>query len=568
MEGPAKKVVKLLVEHDPASPEFRRGVRQALRPKSTAQLRGIERNVWKDVFVQQTLPWDGFLQSAVLHFIAIDLLLLLSVAWIRERKILAPTAFERSAVITYSPEEYLPPLDTGKTEVPKPQTGEPAFAKQPILSVPREADNRSQTIVVPPNVKLDHDVPLPNIVAMGAVAPIVPLKAAGSLANRVQAPDPQVIAPTPEVDFTRDRVTRAPLKADIIPPPPDVKRDRTRGPDGPETAVIAPPPELSVPAKGRVGTINIAQSAAVAPAPQLPVAEQHALYARGQGGGKDLLPSSAQPVAPPPSVPGGMGSGGGGQGRLIALNVRPAMPTGPVTVPGGNRRGTFEAGPHGKQGGAGTPEFKTSGRGSSGGDGLGGRNGSLPAGLHVGAGSGPTDAIARDGGASDGDGGGREMASAGAEPAIAGRRSAAAISDDKVTDVERQVFGDRRLYGTTLNMPNLNSSTGSWVMHFAELQTDPKHGDLLQPLPTEKSDPGYPLELIRANVRGTVTLYAVIHADGKVDDIRVLNSPDDRLDAWAVSALAGWKFLPALRAGKPVAVEVVVEIPFRVTKAF
>ena len=91
---------------------------------------------------------------------------------------------------------------------------------------------------------------------------------------------------------------------------------------------------------------------------------------------------------------------------------------------------------------------------------------------------------------------------------------------------------------------------------------------MLAPVATEKSDPGYPLELMRANVHGMVTLYAVIHSDGKVGDIRVLNSPDERLDAYAAKALARWKFVPAERAGKPVALEAVVEIPFRVRRNF
>jgi TonB family protein len=142
------------------------------------------------------------------------------------------------------------------------------------------------------------------------------------------------------------------------------------------------------------------------------------------------------------------------------------------------------------------------------------------------------------------------------------------VSDDKITDVDHQVFGDRRFYAMTLNMPNLNSFTGSWVIRFAEMQPDPKQGALLAPVPTQKSDPGYPLELMRTNVHGMVTLYAVIHSDGRVGDIRVLNSPDERLDAYAASALARWKFLPAERAGKPVALEAVVVIPFRVRKTF
>ena len=117
-------------------------------------------------------------------------------------------------------------------------------------------------------------------------------------------------------------------------------------------------------------------------------------------------------------------------------------------------------------------------------------------------------------------------------------------------------------------MPNLNSTTGSWVIKFAELEGGRKDGELLTPVLTEKSDPGYPLELIRANVKGMVTLYAVIHSDGRVGDIRVLNSPDDRLDSYAAQALARWKFQPAVRAGKPVALEAVVVIPFRVQRTF
>jgi TonB family protein len=134
--------------------------------------------------------------------------------------------------------------------------------------------------------------------------------------------------------------------------------------------------------------------------------------------------------------------------------------------------------------------------------------------------------------------------------------------------MDRKVFGGKRVYGRTLNMPNLNSSTGSWVIKFAELDGGRKDGELLEPVATEKSDPGYPLELIRSNVHGSVTLYAVIRADGKVDAIRVLNSPDDRLDVYAAKALARWKFVPAERAGKAVALEAVVEIPFRVKRNF
>ena len=569
MESPEKRLLRLLVEHDPASPEFRSEFRAALHPVlRRAEFPGDDEfDLWQDVFVQQKLPWGRFLQSALLHAAAVALIWTLSLSWIRQQRILAHAAFDPSSLVTYTPEEYLPPLDTGASEAPKAQKGDPAYAKQPILSVPPEADNRSQTIVVPPDLKLDRDVALPNIVATGAIVPAVPLDATRApltrtVAPEAQFPETQVVAPAPDVEFVPDRVVRVAMKSDVIAPPPEVTPHHTRGLAGPETAVVEPPPELTQSTKGQVGLVNIGPSEVVAPAPQLTLAEQHSLAARGSerlGGG------SVQPVGPPPSVAATSGASAGG--RLIALGIHPVAPTGPVAVPGGNRRGTFAATPQGKLGASGTPDSagsKSKAKSAGGrGDGSGGfnarNNGSLPAGLHVGAvDAGEDDAR-----------GMASLSSSGAPPdARSGARAASPVSDDKITDVDRKVFGGKRVYGRTLNMPNLNSSTGSWVIKFAELDGGRKEGELLEPVATEKSDPGYPLELIRANVHGMVTLYAVISSDGKVGDIRVLNSPDARLDSYAAKALASWKFLPAERAGKPVALEAVVEIPFRVRRNF
>jgi TonB family protein len=540
MGSTGKRLLKLLVESDPASPEFRSGVRAALRP--TAQVSKTasdgapsdgEFDLWRDVFVQQRLPWGRFVQSALLHGAAVFLIYTISVAWIRQQRILDRAVFDRSSLVTYSPDEYLPPLDTGASEAPKAEKGDPVYAKQPILSVPPEADNRSQTIVVPPDLKLDRDAALPNIVATGAVVPAVPLDATRSSLTRIDAPEMQVVAPAPDVEFAPDRVVRAAMKSDVIEPPPEVTRSLMRS------------------TTGHVGVMNIGPSDVVAPAPQLTLAEQHSLAGRGRG---RLAGGGVQAVGPPPSLAaaGGVNS----SGRLIALGIHPVVPTGPVAVPAGNRRGTLAATPLGKPGASGAPDLAGTKLDAKGSGSRGTRNnGALPAGLHVGA-------------ADDA----REMASVSSASAPsgtrAGGRAASAVSDDKITDVDRQVFGGKRFYAMTLNMPNLNSSTGSWVIRFAELDAGRKEGDLLAPVPTEKSDPGYPLELIRANVHGMVTLYAVIHADGKVGDIRVLNSADERLDSYAAKALARWKFVPAERAGKPVALEAVVVIPFRVRRSF
>lgn len=488
-------------------------------------------DLWRDVFVDQPLPWGRFLQSALLHSAALALIWTVSISWMRQQKILDRAVFDRSSLITYTPQEYLPPLDTGAAKRLKaPQKADPVYAKQPILSVPPEADNHSQTIIVPPNLKIDHDIPLPNIVAQGVIVPMVPLDATQNRLRRSPGPEvpQQVVAPTPDVDVVSKRVVQAAMKSDVIAPPPEVA------------------------ARGHVGPMNIGPGTVVAPAPQLALEEQHTLARRGSA---RVPAGGVQPVAPPPSVAAGNSATGG---RLIALGIHPVAPTGPVPVPAGNRLGAFAANPQGKPGASGTPASTAADSKGKGSGFSAHKSGSLPGGLRVGAADSTNDP--------------REVASLSSGAATSAGHStprvASPVSEDKITDVDRKVFGGKRVYGRTLNMPNLNSATGSWVIKFAELNGEHKEGDLLEPVATEKPDPGYPLDLMRANVHGVVTLYAVIHSDGKVSDIRVLESPDDRLDSYAAKALAGWKFTPAQRDGKPVALEAVVMIPFKVRRSY
>jgi TonB family protein len=145
-------------------------------------------------------------------------------------------------------------------------------------------------------------------------------------------------------------------------------------------------------------------------------------------------------------------------------------------------------------------------------------------------------------------------------------------SAGKLSAAEKEVFGNRKFYSVTLNMPNLNSAGGSWVIRFAELDHGTGHGlpdpdspsaDLSQPAATKKVDPAYPTQLMRQNVMGTVILYAIIHADGTVGSVRVLRGVDDRLDHYASEAIAQWKFQPATKSGTPVDVEATFQIPFR-----
>ena len=76
------------------------------------------------------------------------------------------------------------------------------------------------------------------------------------------------------------------------------------------------------------------------------------------------------------------------------------------------------------------------------------------------------------------------------------------------------------------------------------------------------------IELIRQNVQGTLTLRAVIHSDGRVSDVKVLNSPDDRLDRFAQAAFGRWEFRPGTKDGNAVAIEAVISIPFKIRGSF
>jgi TonB family protein len=313
----------------------------------------------------------------------------------------------------------------------------------------------------------------------------------------------------------------------------------------------------------RMGDVNIAASPAAAPAPKLPVDAQLAPD-RTLAGGVAGVAKGAGVVPPPPSVSGASGD----TGRLIALNLHPAAIAGPVETPAGNRLGTFAATPDGQAGGSGKPNVTGNLKGSMRTADSDGKSGwgpaGVPQGLRVGAAPGESSAGNGDSGTSSFS----QIAKATLPHNLPVSRPTTADSSGAVaTEEERKVFGLRKLYTMTLNTPNLNSGGGSWVMHFAEFKEDPQDkSELTAPVAMQEVDPGYPLELMRKNVAGTVTLLAIIHADGTVGEISVLSGVDDRLDQYAREALGRWKFRPAEKNGKPVALQAVVKIPFKPTR--
>ena len=80
--------------------------------------------------------------------------------------------------------------------------------------------------------------------------------------------------------------------------------------------------------------------------------------------------------------------------------------------------------------------------------------------------------------------------------------------------------------------------------------------------------PEYTAAAMQAKIQGTVWMTAVVLASGDVGEVAVVKSLDTEhgLDRQAVEATRQWKFEPGTREGKPVPVEVTIEMTFTLKK--
>jgi len=76
-------------------------------------------------------------------------------------------------------------------------------------------------------------------------------------------------------------------------------------------------------------------------------------------------------------------------------------------------------------------------------------------------------------------------------------------------------------------------------------------------------DPEFSEEARKAKFQGTVVLWVVVGADGRTHDIRIQRSLGMGLDEKAVEAIREWRFEPGRKDGIAVAVQVNVEVNFR-----
>lgn len=517
--------------------EFRSSLREFLSGPRPPKYSEVENTPGFRVdWIRGRLPGWAFFASWLWHVAVIWILILPIWGFIPQvTPTLAPVQIE---LTWYGEPQDLPRIQL-HANIPKPakkpddparrpaQQGADAFhPRQTIISIPVRVTHPRQTLIRPdaPPAPPKIVTPLPNIVQW-------------SDAN-LKRPHLE-LAPSSAAPHLRHRAL-----ADAVAP--DVSNTEKNA-----------------------GPINIAPSPATLARPRISLDAMSTSVARRQATGAD--------AGPAPEIGAAADQGDAGLRRLIALSATPAPPAPQVSVPDGNLAARISISPEG--GKPGTPGATTRGAASAGENGGGASasagventaggasGGSLPADVSI---SGAAPRAGKGGITPSGSraGGLNLKPMLPYEPSGSTRRGPADVSKFDPSLAPEKILSGKEVYTLHVNLPNLTSASGSWIMDFAELneQDDPpyQHRELVAcPVPVEKSDPKYPPELIKAHVKGEVVLYAIIRKDGSVDSIQVVRGLDPQLDHNAIEALTRWKFHPGTHAGTPADFEGVIYVPF------
>ena len=496
-------------------------------------------------------------------------------------------------IIWYSLREKLPEVSpTEVTADARPPRARVKF-DQTIVSGAKDDERSPQKIYLPePPPEEAKPAPLPNVVA---VAPVP--KAVRSFVAPVDRPRPETPAPVlPDAPKTATvEEAKLPIAAPAVRPQPrafqapETKRVDAAAvslPDAPRVVANAELQNLPLPSAGpkpqplafaappetrlqRQAALLLPDAPAVASATEikggLPIAAPmpkpqrgftapassaagRAGYANG-GPGTGGSPAAIEeaPAAPMPA-----GVNGTSVTTMAIVGLNPANTT-TVPAPPGPRDAGFSAGPVVRPeggSGSGSPDSRIS----------------VP-GLLVGGGAKDNQPTIK----ADFSPTSRENLLAAARMLQGAMPSAAAAPKTLAGERAAPVGGapggrlnGRLVYTIAIQMPNVTSYSGSWIVWFA-LREPGAAGplpDVRPPVPLRKVDPKYVQSAVADKVEGKVLLSATIRADGNVEGAAVISGLDPRLDASSVEALSKWMFEPALRNGQPVMVDAVFEIPF------
>jgi TonB family protein len=525
---------------------FHQGVGSSVRAilsRSSVPKNFLAASFFKNSWVEGKIPGRALVAAALWHFVFV----------LMPFPQLSPAARHFSALenaeLTWSgPINDLPLLATKSPKAKPSPRGEP---DEPLPPAGADAFHPRQSIFTDP-VHPTH----PRQTLINSAAPAEPPKILPNLPNIVQLQELPGPA-RPRIQISEETLAKL--------------RPREH-----RAATVTPAPLPDMPAfEQKLGEIALPVSPN---APARPKLEWNAgaaprVAARAQTG--DAGPAPELGAAQPSTA-------NGTPATIIALSASPAPPAPAVQPPPGNLAARVSISPEGKQPGVpgGSPNGTTGATGGAGG--APGNSGG--AGTDKGGGKNALD-VSISGGDPPANKG---VSGLGGSPKITSRAPRALITRPeahaRIEDTpERtgppnfatlpagaqpeQIFASKKIYKMLVNMPNLNSATGSWILNFSEMRAGSDglriiSSDLSGPAALRKVDPKYPPSLISDHVEGEVVLYAVIRRDGSVDSIQLVHGIDEQLDANAMEALSQWKFRPAARQGSPVELEAIVHIPF------
>ena len=422
-----------------------------------------------------------------------------------------------------------------------------------IISNPPHPDNSRQTIVQstsPPELKIPNELRLPNIL-IGTVAP----PPAAPLLFSPAAPAPKVIE--------RPVMPLAPAPAPQLSPP----------------ALVLVPPRNPLP-----------NPALPVPLPLPPAPPTQPSKAKEM---TTLAELDTQRIP----------SGGGG---LLSLSVEPGPAVESVALPPGNRQGAFSTSPAGGKEGSpgGVPNADTRGGGSGGmgaggdastglnpgdrgggGKGAGGETSAGPGSGEKGAGGSGSTVASPTPNENVSISGGQNENKEGVLPSFFAativypvtppgpRRPLIVVTAGPTGGGGLQAYGvlkGGKIYTIYLPMPGKN-----WILQYcAQIGSATSQGQ--EPHSVEiKLDPGVvppsaveqfdfrrpPLSESAASRKEMIILQGIIREDGSVGELKVYKRLLEAVDQAALAAFSRWKFRPAQRFNKPIAVEVLVGIP-------
>jgi TonB family protein len=81
-----------------------------------------------------------------------------------------------------------------------------------------------------------------------------------------------------------------------------------------------------------------------------------------------------------------------------------------------------------------------------------------------------------------------------------------------------------------------------------------------------KEQPVLPAEVVKKYLRRLVIVYAVLNADGKMEQMVIKESPDAQLNEPVLNALSKWSFRPAQFKGENVSVKVLLGFPLALSE--